>query len=233
MQTRKMRKRLLGVLMTGVMLVVTACGTSRQTQTTAENKTEDGKQATQMEENADTQTGTDSETHNLSGVVPDELEYIPDGYDTLASEQGTLVKLTYDTWESFTYEEHTQKLTKDAWVYLPYGYSDKEKYNVFYLSHGGWSNETSLMGTDTDPHTFKHVIDHAIQDGKIKPLIIVLPTYNNTSEEDSGDYSLAIQLTDQFHNELVNDLIPAVESKYSTYAENTTPEGLKASRDHA
>lgn len=232
MQTRKMRKRLLGVLMTGVMLVVTACGTSRQTQTTAENKTEDGKQATQMEENADTQTGTDSETHNLSGVVPDELEYIPDGYDTLASEQGTLVKLTYDTWESFTYEEHTQKLTKDAWVYLPYGYSDKEKYNVFYLSHGGWSNETSLMGTDTDPHTFKHVIDHAIQDGKIKPLIIVLPTYNNTSEEDSGDYSLAIQLTDQFHNELVNDLIPAVESKYSTYAENTTPEGLKASRDH-
>lgn len=232
MQTRKMRKRLLGVLMTGVMLVVTACGTSRQTQTTAENKTEDGKQATQMEENADTQTGTDSETHNLSGVVPDELEYIPDGYDTPASEQGTLVKLTYDTWESFTYEEHTQKLTKDAWVYLPYGYSDKEKYNVFYLSHGGWSNETSLMGTDTDPHTFKHVIDHAIQDGKIKPLIIVLPTYNNTSEEDSGDYSLAIQLTDQFHNELVNDLIPAVESKYSTYAENTTPEGLKASRDH-
>lgn len=230
MQTRKMRKRLLGVLMTGVMLVVTACGTSRQT--TAENKTEDGKQATQMEENADTQTGTDSETHNLSGVVPDELEYIPDGYDTPASEQGTLVKLTYDTWESFTYEEHTQKLTKDAWVYLPYGYSDKEKYNVFYLSHGGWSNETSLMGTDTDPHTFKHVIDHAIQDGKIKPLIIVLPTYNNTSEEDSGDYSLAIQLTDQFHNELVNDLIPAVESKYSTYAENTTPEGLKASRDH-
>lgn len=186
MQTRKMRKRLLGVLMTGVMLVVTACGTSRQTQTTAENKTEDGKQATQMEENADTQTGTDSETHNLSGVVPDELEYIPDGYDTPASEQGTLVKLTYDTWESFTYEEHTQKLTKDAWVYLPYGYSDKEKYNVFYLSHGGWSNETSLMGTDTD----------------------------------------------QFHNELVNDLIPAVESKYSTYAENTTPEGLKASRDH-
>ena len=145
MQTRKMRKRLLGVLMTGVMLVVTACGTSRQTQTTAENKTEDGKQATQIEENADTQTGTDSETHNLSGVVPDELEYIPDGYDTPASEQGTLVKLTYDTWESFTYEEHTQKLTKDAWVYLPYGYSDKEKYNVFYLSHGGWSNETSLM----------------------------------------------------------------------------------------
>lgn len=63
-------------------------------------------------------------------------------------------------------------------------------------------------------------------------LIIVLPTYNNTSKEDSGDYSLAIQLTNQFHNELVNDLIPAVESKYSTYTENVTKEGLEASRDH-
>ena len=78
----------------------------------------------------------------------------------------------------------------------------------------------------------KYVIDHAIEEGKIQPLIIVLPTYNNLSGDDSGDYGLALQLTDQFHNELVNDLIPAVESKYSTYAEDTTQEGLAASRDH-
>lgn len=42
---------------------------------------------------------------------------------------------------------------------------------------------TTIMGTDKDPHSFKNVMDHAIEDGKIKPLIIVLPTYNNTSEE--------------------------------------------------
>lgn len=34
------------------------------------------------------------------------------------------------------------------------------------------------------------------------------------------------------HNELLNDLIPAVESRYSTYAEDTTPVGIAASRDH-
>ena len=104
--------------------------------------------------------------------------------------------------------------------------------NVFYLSHGGWSNETTIMGTDEEPHPFKYVIDHAIQDGKIQQLIIVLPTYNNTSPSDSGDYGLALKLTDQFHNELLNDLIPAVESRYSTYAEDTTPAGIAASRDH-
>lgn len=166
------------------------------------------------------------------GTVPDELEYIPDGYENLATQQGTLNKLTYDTWESFSYEQKSNKITKEAWVYLPYGYTDEEEYNVFYLSHGGWSNETTLMGTDDNPKSFKNVIDNAIQDGNIKPLIIVLPTYNNTSENDSSDYSLAIQLTNQFHNELVNDLIPAVESKYSTYAKDTTPQGLKESRDH-
>ena len=134
---------------------------------------------------------------NLSGTVPDELEYIPAEYKHPAKQAGTLEKLTYQTWESFSYEDHTQELTKEAWVYLPYGYSEEQKYNVFYLSHGGWSNETTIMGTDEEPHPFKYVIDHAIQDGKIQQLIIVLPTYNNTSPSDSGDYGLALKLTDQ------------------------------------
>ena len=180
----------------------------------------------------DTQEVEDMETKNLSGVIPDKLEYIPDSYKQPATQQGTLNKLTYQTWESFTYENHTQRLTKDAWVYLPYGYLQDQQYNIFYLSHGGWSNETTLMGTDRNPTYFKNVIDHAIEDGKMQPMILVLPTYNNTSESDSGDYSLALELTDQFHNELINDLIPAVESKYSTYTKDTTLEGLKESRDH-
>lgn len=198
-----MKKGIVTMVLGGMLLFVSACGA------TEEIKTE-----------------------TLSGTVPDELEYIPEEYKEPADHPGTLEKLTYETWESFSYEDHSQKLTKEAWVYLPYGYDENEKYNVFYLSHGGWSDETTIMGTDTDPHTFKYEIDHAIEDGKIKPLILVMPTYNNTSEKDSGDYNLAIQLTDQFHNELVNDLIPAVESKYSTYAEDTTPEGLAGSRDH-
>lgn len=165
-------------------------------------------------------------------TIPEELEYIPEGYTSPAEHPGTLERLEYQTWESLSYDSHTQALTKTAWVYLPYSYTADQKYNVMYLSHGGWSNETTLMGTPDSPHPFKHIVDHAIEDGKIQPLIIVLPTYNNTSPSDSGDYSLALRLTDNFHNELVNDLIPAVESKYSTYAQSTDPEGLATSRDH-
>ena len=167
-----------------------------------------------------------------NSISADALQAIPEEYKDAAEHPGTLNRLVYETWESFTYEAHTQRLTKEAWVYLPYGYSEEQQYNVFYLSHGGWSNETTIMGTDQNPTYFKNVIDHAIEDGKMQPMILVFPTYNNTSESDSGDYSLALQLTDQFHQELVNDLIPTVESRYSTYAEDVTPESLKASRSH-
>lgn len=211
------KKMFIILVLTIIMLCVSACGKTDNKEQSSENNTSNI---------------SNTQSASLSGTVPDELEYIPDGYENLATQQGTLNKLTYDTWESFSYEQKSNKITKEAWVYLPYGYTDEEEYNVFYLSHGGWSNETTLMGTDDNPKSFKNVIDNAIQDGNIKPLIIVLPTYNNTSENDSSDYSLAIQLTNQFHNELVNDLIPAVESKYSTYAKDTTPQGLKESRDH-
>lgn len=164
--------------------------------------------------------------------IPEEIPHIPTDYLTPAEQQGQLIRLDYDTWESFTYEQQSRRLTKTAWVYLPYGYDEGVKYNVFYYMHGGWSNETTTLGTTDEPSAFKHAIDHAIQDGLMTPMILVCPTYNNTSPSDSGDYGLALQLTDRYHNELLNDLIPAVEGKYSTWAEDTTPAGIRASRDH-
>lgn len=211
-----------------LLCFLTACGTEPAAK---EDAVTDIEQPA-LESTAEGGNHMDGESEHLSGTVPEELEYIPERYRQPSEHPGTLEKLTYQTWESFSYEEQTQELTKEAWVYLPYGYSEEQKYNVFYLSHGGWSNETTVMGTDRNPRDFKNVIDNAIENGEIQPLIIVLPTYNNLSGSDSGDYSLALQLTDQFHNELVNDLIPAVESKYSTYAESIDSEGLAASRDH-
>ena len=166
------------------------------------------------------------------GSLPDELVQIPGGYYSESEYSGTLVELEYDTYESMTYEQQDQVLHKRAIVYLPYDYSEDNQYNVFYLMHGGWSDETTYLGTPDRPAEFKNVLDNAMADGKIRPMIVVCPTYNNESENDSADYSLALQLTENYHNELVNDLIPAVEGTYSTYAEDTTPEGLEASRDH-
>ena len=43
------------------------------------------------------------------------------------------------------------KLTKTAWVYLPYEYDGSKQYNILYLSHGGWSHETTPMVTPDNP----------------------------------------------------------------------------------
>ena len=104
--------------------------------------------------------------------IPEELEVISVEYRKPAAREGTLVKLDYETWESFSYEQHSQKLNKTAWVYLPYGYDETQKYNIFYLSHGGWSNEETVLGTDRQPSELKYAVDHAIQDGRMKPNLL-------------------------------------------------------------
>lgn len=169
---------------------------------------------------------------NSQNMISQELEEIPDEYLSIANQQGMIERVGYQTYEAFSYSEKTQLLDKTAYVYLPYNYDESKEYNIFYLMHGGWSNETTYLGTPNDPHEFKNILDHAIEDKKIEPLIVVCPTYNNTSKEDSGDYSLALKLTNLYHQELVNDLIPAIEGKYSTYAKSTNIEDINASRDH-
>ncbi len=186
-------------------------------------------------EDAEAMNKSDSEEKEDDDMnrLPKEIVDIPSDYYSEMDDGGTLVNLYYETYESFSYEEKSQKLKKRAVVYLPAGYSEDQKYNVLYLMHGGWSNETTYMGSPEDgPNAFKYILDHGIANGEIEPLIVVSPTYNNESPEDSGDYSLAIQLTDNYHNELMNDLIPAVIREFSTYSGDDSYESIVASRDH-
>lgn len=165
-------------------------------------------------------------------VFPTEL-YHPAPEDSAPCETpGELVRLDYSTYEAFSYAAKSQPLEKYAWVYLPYGYTSNERYNIAYLMHGGWSNQGTFLGTPGHPTILRNQIDHAIAAGRIEPTIIVCPTYNNTSPDDAADYSLAIELTARWPQELVNDLMPTVESTYSTFVETSTPEGLMAARDH-
>ncbi|OTN76358.1 hypothetical protein A5886_001435 [Enterococcus sp. 8G7_MSG3316] len=44
---------------------------------------------------------------------------------------------------------------KRAIVYLPADYDSQKKYNVLYLMHGGWGNETTTLGTPTASTEFR------------------------------------------------------------------------------
>ena len=99
--------------------------------------------------------------------------------------------------------------------------------------HGSWSNETTQLGEEGSPTTFKNVIDHMIEEKLIEPLIIVCPTYNNLHSNDSDSYELSgYYLTPNFYRELLNDLMPKVEITYSTYVKSGILEDLEESRGH-
>ena len=117
---KKDRLRQAGIILFLPVLLVgllTACGSD--TKKSAVPSTDTAQSNTEQSDTENTMNP--SENNNLSGTIPPELEYIPDEYIRPAEHAGTLTKLTYDTWESFSYEEHSQRLTKEAWVYLPYG----------------------------------------------------------------------------------------------------------------
>lgn len=212
-------KRLIAATLSLVLLLGSLCACTNQAGT----------------DNSSQQT-PDSSAENTANVrkavIPKELSEIPEAYFSPAENPGTLVDLNYDTYESFSYEQKSQPLEKHAVIYLPSGYDENRQYDIFYLMHGGWGNENMTLGTPEEPSGFKNVIDHMIDAGEIRPIIIVCPTYNNTSPQDSASFSLALQLNQNYHNELINDLIPAVESRYSTYAASTSTDDLIASRDH-
>ena len=156
------------------------------------------------------------------------LKEIPGSYYNKIENGGTVVRVDY---AARSYDEKDETLKKYAFVYLPHGYDESRKYNVFYMLQGGGGEMEYFFGGEGGSTRFKNLMDNMIANGDMDPLIVVTPTYYPMERSDTQVQTAAIY-TEKFHYELVNDLIPAVEGKYSTYAETTDKEGLRASRDH-
>lgn len=150
------------------------------------------------------------------------IKTMPASYENTApaKQQGSLHEITY------TVKINGVTYKRPALVYLPAGYTSSKKYNVFYLMHGYGGTYHTYLGWTTGPRPFKNILDHMIADGKIKPTIVVGVEYNSVY----GNYYYG-QL-DTVSKEIVQNLAPYVESKYSTYASSTSEEGLTASRAH-
>ncbi len=168
-----------------------------------------------------------SKKYKLScNITVDKLKKIPISYTAKDENPGIVEKLNYKT---KTYDSKNKNLKKYVNVYLPYGYNSEDtskKYNILYLMHGGGENVDTIFGGAGKTSMFMKIIDNMIYNGEIEPLIIVTPTFYNTGNND------AMALVKNFHQELVNDIIPAVESKYNSYASSTTTEDLIATRSH-
>ena len=170
--------------------------------------------------------GSVAAVNGKGGAAQNEIWAVPDRYDAAACpEPGRVEELTYTT---RAYATDGRVLTKRALVYLPYGYTEEKEYDILYLLHGtGDGEEYWLRGNPQN----KVMLDNLIYRGDIPPLLVVTPTWYE-GEDHTWDAGVCEPLTYAFNEEFRNDLLPATEGTYSTYAADLSAESIAASRAH-
>lgn len=148
---------------------------------------------------------------NFGGQIvlgPDDVQVNPEPANDIDADKD----VPHGKLEMIDYESKTVGVTRHANVYTPPGYSPRKKYPVLYLLHG-------IGGDETEWQRFAHpnfVADNLIAAKKAVPMIIVMP--NGRAQKDDraqGDVFKSAPAFATFEGDLLNDLIPTIEAKYS------------------
>ena len=109
------------------------------------------------------------------------------------------------------YDSTTVGNKRKTLVYLPPGYSADTKYPVLYLLHG-------IGGDEEEWHRQGHpeiILDNLIADKKAVPMIIVLPNGRAQKDDRANAGMGAAGSFATFEGDLIKDLIPFIQVKYS------------------
>jgi enterochelin esterase family protein len=104
-------------------------------------------------------------------------------------------------------------------VYTPPGYDQSaNRYPVLYLLHGAGSTETSW----TERGKAHVILDNLIADGKLKPLVVVMPfgyAFARAGTAGRGDAAENKQQREGFARDFLEDVIPMIDAKFRVYAD--------------
>jgi enterochelin esterase-like enzyme len=120
--------------------------------------------------------------------------------------------------DTISYYSKTVGNNRKAITYTPPGYSKKRKYPVLYLLHGiGGDEREWLYGGKPQV-----ILDNLYAAGKLTPMIVVMP--NGRAMKDDrpiGNIMSKDKVTafSTFEQDLLNDLIPFVEKKFSVHSD--------------
>ena len=140
---------------------------------------------------------------------------------------------------SVWYPAKTLGMTRRCMVYTPPDYENSsDSYPVLYLLHGAGGDEEAWISRGRA----NYILDNLIAQGKVEPMIVVIPNGNGSATSAPGETSLSLRLEqnsqamaqagamvgERIPNCLVNDLIPFVEANYKVKAnkENRALAGL-------
>ena len=129
----------------------------------------------------------------------------------------------YGEYTHGTYYSDTCGMERGYNILLPADYSTDKKYPVLYLLHGIFGDENSFSGDSSNK--IKEIVGNMAADGLIEETIVVCPNMYATTDpkQKPGFDAQACLPYDNFINDLINDLMPYIESEYSvlTGRENT------------
>ena len=155
---------------------------------------------------------------------PDQKENVPKELLKRAREKQGRVECVDYTTRAYAKDGHT--IEKKCYVYLPPEYDPAKRYPILYLMHGGGDNETYWIVNHDETVI---MADNMIAQGLCEETIICTPTFYYRDGTDGKGIDHSLPRT--FYEELRKDIIPAVESRYATYANgDTSEESLIASR---
>jgi enterochelin esterase-like enzyme len=114
--------------------------------------------------------------------------------------------------ELIEYESKTVGTVRRVNVYTPPGYSSSKKYPVLYLLHGIGGDETEWVKFANPAVLF----DNLIADGKAVEMIVVMPNGRaQKNDRVEGNVMASAPAFAVFEKDLLEDLIPTIEKKYS------------------
>lgn len=118
--------------------------------------------------------------------------------------------------EMIEYDSKTVGTRRKMQVYTPPGYSTDKKYPVLYLLHGIGGDETEWQRF-AKPNV---LLDNLIADGKAVPMIVVMPNGRaQKNDRAEGNVMATAPAFAKFERDLLDDVIPAIEARYSVQAD--------------
>lgn len=127
-----------------------------------------------------------------------------------------------------TYYSKTCEMERGYSILLPLNYSENRKYPVLYMLHGIFGDEYSFSSNENTG--MRTIFANMASDKMTKEMIVVFPNTYATKDPDAKpgfSYEECLPY-DNFVNELVCDLMPVIEQRYSVASgrENTIVGGF-------
>ena len=144
---------------------------------------------------------------SVISFAQDIVKQAPVGFDVLQA------NIRHGTIDTISYESTTVGTTRRSLIYTPPGFSKSKKYPVLYLLHGIGGDEKEWFNQGKP----QVILDNLYAQDKLQPMIVVLPNGRAMKEDRAVGNIMApekVQAFATFEKDLLNDLIPFVESHY-------------------